>query len=62
VWTLWGHNYLSALHIDETSTIQTPDGCDVELIVNGQEVPCVPGDYTGDIFLRAKQLPTPAMF
>ena len=30
--------------------------------VDGKEVPCVPGDYTGDIFLRAKQLPTPAMF
>ena len=61
-WTIIGHNYLSALHVDETSVIKTPDGCDVELIVNGQEVPCAPGDYTGDIFLRAKQLPTPAMF
>lgn len=62
VWTLIGHNYLSALHIDESSSIVTPDGCDVELIVNGEEVPCKPGDYTGEIFLRAKQLPTPAMF
>ena len=62
VWTLIGHNYLSALHMDESSRIVTPDGCDVELIVDGKEVPCVPGDYTGDIFLRAKQLPTPAMF
>ena len=61
-WTIIGHNYLSALHIDETSKIQTPDGCDVELIVNGREIPCIPGDYTGDIFIRAKQLPTPAMF
>ena len=61
-WTLIGHNYLSALHIDETSRIKSPDGCDVELIVNGEEVSCVPGDYTGDIFLRAKQLPTPSMF
>lgn len=61
-WTLVGHNYISALHLDETSSIVTPDGCDVELIVNGVEVPCVPGDYEGDIFLRAKQLPTPAMF
>ena len=61
-WTIIGHNYLSALHIDETSKIQTPDGCDVELIVNGREIPCIPGDYTGVIFIRAKQLPTPAMF
>jgi hypothetical protein len=61
-WTITGHNYLSALHVDETSTIRTPDGCDVELIVNGQEIPYAPGDYEGDIFLRAKQLPTPAMF
>ena len=61
-WTIIGHNYLSALHIDETSKIQTPDGCDVELIVNGEEMPCLPGDYIGDIFIRAKQLPTPAMF
>ena len=61
-WTVIGHNYLSALHIDETSVIKTPDGCDVELVVDGVEVPCVPGDYTGDIFIRAKQLPTPAMF
>ena len=61
-WTIIGHNYLSALHIDETSVIRTPDGCDVELTVNGAEVPCVPGDYTGDIFIQAKQLPTPAMF
>lgn len=61
-WTIVGHNYLSALHFDDTSAIVTPDGCDVELIVNGQKVPCVPGDYEGDIFIRAKQLPTPAMF
>ena len=61
-WTIIGHNYLSALHIDETSVIRTPDGCDVEMIVDGKEVPCVPGDYTGDIFIKAKQLPTPAMF
>ncbi len=61
-WTLIGHNYLSALHVDETSKIRTPDGCDVELIVNGVEIPYAPGDYEGDIFLRAKQLPTPAMF
>ena len=61
-WTIIGHNYLSALHIDETSVIKTPDGCDVELTVDGKEIPCVPGDYTGDIFIRAKQLPTPAMF
>lgn len=61
-WTLIGHNYLSALHVDETSVIKTPDGCDVELIVNGQEIPYAPGDYVGDIFLTAKQLPTPAMF
>ena len=61
-WTIIGHNYLSALHVDATSKIQTPDGCDVELIVNGKEVPYAPGDYEGDIFIRAKQLPTPAMF
>ena len=61
-WTIIGHKYLSALHVDETSVIRTPDGCDVELIVNGKEVPYAPGDYEGDIFLRAKQLPTPAMF
>ena len=61
-WTIIGHNYLSALHIDETSVIKTPDGCDVEMTVDGVEIPCVPGDYTGDIFIRAKQLPTPAMF
>lgn len=61
-WTVVGHNYLSALHIDESSRILTPDGCDVELIVNGQEIPCVPGDYVGEIFLCGKQLPTPAMF
>lgn len=61
-WTIIGHNYLSALHIDETSVIKTPDGCDVELVVDGVEVPCTPGDYTGDIFIKAKQLPTPAMF
>ncbi len=61
-WTLIGHNYLSALHVDETSVIKTPDGCDVELTVNGKEVPYAPGDYEGDIFIRAKQLPTPAMF
>ena len=61
-WTVIGHNYLSALHIDETSVIKTPDGCDVEMTVDGVEIPCVPGDYTGDIFIRAKQLPTPAMF
>lgn len=61
-WTVIGHNYLSALHMDESSVVKTPDGCDVELIVDGKEVPCVPGDYQGDIFIRAKQLPTPAMF
>ena len=61
-WTVIGHNYLSALHVDETSVIKTPDGCDVQLIVNGQEIPYAPGDYVGDIFLAAKQLPTPAMF
>lgn len=61
-WTIIGHNYLSALHVDETSEIRTPDGCDVELIVNGEEIPYKPGDYVGDIFLRAKQLPTPSMF
>jgi len=62
VWTIVGHNYLSALHIDESSVIRTPDGCEVELTVNGVELPCVPGDYTGDIFIKAKQLPTPSHF
>ena len=61
-WTIIGHNYLSALHIEEGCAIKTPDGCEVEMTVDGVEVPCVPGDYTGDIFIQAKQLPTPAMF
>ncbi len=61
-WTIIGHNYLSAFHVDETSEIRTPDGCDVELIVNGEKIPYKPGDYVGNIFLRAKQLPTPSMF
>ena len=61
-WTIIGHNYLSALHVDATSVIKTPDGCGVELTVNGKEIPYAPGDYEGDIFIRAKQLPTPAMF
>ena len=61
-WTVVGKSYLSALHIDETSKIVTPDGCDVKLVVNGQEVPYAPGDYTGDILVSAYQIATPAMF
>ncbi len=62
IWTVVGKSYLSALHIDSTSEIRTPDGCAVKLVVNGQEVPYTPGDYTGDILVSAYQIATPAMF
>lgn len=62
VWTVIGKSYLSALHIDETSEIRTPDGCGVKLVVNGQEIPYAPGDYRGDILVSAYQVETPAMF
>lgn len=62
VWTVVGKSYISALHIDETSEIRTPDGCAVKLVVNGEEIPYAPGDYTGDILVSAHQMETPAMF
>ena len=62
VWTVTGKSYISALHIDETSTIRTPDGCPVKLVVNGEEIPYAPGDYTGDILVSAHQVPVPSMF
>ena len=61
-WTVIGKSYLSALHVDETSEIRTPDGCDVKLVVDGVEIPYKPGDYTGDILVSAYQIETPAMF
>lgn len=62
VWTVTGKSYLSALHVDETSLIRTPDGCPVKLVVNGEEIPYAPGDYTGDILVSAHQVAVPAMF
>lgn len=62
VWTVTGKSYLSALHVDESSQIRTPDGCPVKLVVNGQEIPYAPGDYTGDILVSAHQVVVPAMF
>lgn len=62
VWTVTGKSYLSALHVDEGSLIKTPDGCPVKLVVNGEEIPYAPGDYTGDILVSAHQIPVPSMF
>ena len=61
-WTVIGKSYMSALHIDASSKIITPDGCDVKLVVNGKELPYAPGDYVGDILVSAYQVATPAMF
>lgn len=61
-WTVTGKSYLSALHVEEGSTIRPPDGCPVKLVVNGEEIPYAPGDYTGDILVSAHQVPVPAMF
>lgn len=62
VWTVTGKSYLSALHVDETSLVRTPDGCAVKLVVNGEEIPYAPGDYTGDILVSAHQVAVPSMF
>lgn len=54
-WTVWGRSYLTALHIDESSCVKSPDGFPVLMTVDGVEAVPEPGkSYTGNILVTVR--------
>ena len=54
-WTVWGRSYITALHIDETSGVYSPDGSPIIMKVDGVDVTPEPGKtYTGNILVTVK--------
>ncbi len=51
-WTVWGRSYITALTIDETSGVYSPDGSPIIMKVDGVDVVPEPGKtYTGNILV-----------
>ena len=54
-WTVWGRSHITALHLDETSQVLTPDGSKVIFQVNGVDTDLEPGkSYYGDLLVTVK--------
>ncbi len=54
-WTVWGRSYITALTIDETSGVYSPDGSPIIMKVDGVDVVPEPGKtYTGNILVTVK--------
>jgi len=54
-WTVWGRSYITALTIDETSGVYSPDGSPIIMKVDGVDVVPEPGKtYTGNILVTVR--------